>query len=73
VDIILAFSTLLYGSEILNPQTRGRKTTGIIRDETFLVRRDTQFLITKEEILEDLKVEPGDEKLRRCSQTSYDT
>jgi len=46
--------------------------TGIIRDETFLERRDKQFLATKEEILEKLKVEPGDEKLRRYSHTGND-
>jgi hypothetical protein len=29
-------------------------------------------LSTKEEIFEELKVEPGDEKLRRYSQAGYD-
>jgi len=46
--------------------------TCIFRDETFLEQLDKQFFTTKEEILEELKVEPGDEKLRKYSHTGYD-
>jgi hypothetical protein len=50
------------------PLEKGIKTTGIIRDD-FFFRRTAGYTLfdhrTNEEILEEFKVEPVEEKLRR--------
>jgi hypothetical protein len=69
----LVFSILLlvHESEIWNLTQEDENDWNHSR-WNFLEWRDTQFLTTKDDILEELKVESVDEKLRMYSQTGYD-
>jgi hypothetical protein len=63
----LALSILLYGSEVWTLRPKDKKQLTLIGMKFFRTVGYTLFDHKRnEEILEELKVEPVDEKLRRC-------